>query len=77
MLADSAEAASRTLKNPGVAKLEKFIGSLIMEKFNSGELSKSNLTFNNLEVIKKSFVHVQAGYFHSRIEYPSQKEEAV
>ncbi len=77
MLADSVEAASRTLKNPGIAKLEKFIGAIVMEKFNSGELSKSNLTFNDLEVIKKSFVHIVGGYFHSRIEYPNQKEEAV
>jgi putative nucleotidyltransferase with HDIG domain len=77
MLADAAEAASRTLKNPSVAKLEKFLWSIIMDKFNSGELNKSNLTFNELEEIKNTFVHVLAGYFHSRIEYPSRKEEAV
>ena len=46
-----------------------------MDKFNDGELSKSNLTFNDLEVIKQSFVHILAGYFHSRIEYPKQKKE--
>ena len=77
MLADAAEASSRTLRNPSIAKLEKFLGAIIMERFNSGELNKSNLTFNDLEEIKKSFVHVLAGYLHSRIEYPNQKEEAV
>jgi putative nucleotidyltransferase with HDIG domain len=77
MLADAAEASSRTLKNPSVARLEKFLWSIIMEKFNSGELNKSNLTFNELDEIKDTFVHVLAGYYHSRIEYPNQKEEAV
>jgi membrane-associated HD superfamily phosphohydrolase len=28
-----------------------------------------------LEIIKKSFVRVLAGYYHARIEYPKQKEE--
>jgi len=74
MLSDAAEAASRTLKSPTVGKLEKFIWSIIMDKFNSGELNRSNLTFNDLEEIKNTFVHVLAGYFHSRIEYPNQKE---
>jgi putative nucleotidyltransferase with HDIG domain len=77
MLADTAEASSRTLKNPSVAKLEKFLWTIIMDKFNSGELNRSNLTFNELDEIKDTFVHVLAGYYHSRIEYPSQKEEAV
>ena len=76
MLADAAEAASRTLKKPSVAKLEKLIWSIIIDKFNAGELNRSNLTFNDLEKIKNSFVHILAGYYHSRIEYPSQKEEA-
>ncbi len=77
MLADAAEASSRTLTSPSVAKLEKFLWSIIMDKFNSGELNKSNLTFNELDEIRDTFVHVIAGYFHSRIEYPNQKEEAV
>jgi putative nucleotidyltransferase with HDIG domain len=75
MLADAAEAAARTLKNPTVGKLEKFIWNIIMDKFDSGELQRSNLTFADLEDIKNSFVHILAGYYHSRIEYPSQKED--
>ena len=61
-----------TIKKPTMAKLEKFVWSIIMDKFESGELSSSNLTLNDLEKIKQSFVHVLAGYFHSRIEYPGQ-----
>jgi len=74
MLADGVEAASRTLKRPDAEKLDKFVWSLIMDKFNSGELSDCTLTFRDLETIRKSFVRVLEGYFHTRIEYPKLKE---
>jgi cyclic-di-AMP phosphodiesterase PgpH len=74
MLADTVEAASRTLNKPTVAKLEKFVWEAIMEKVTSGQLSKCDLTFRDLEMIKKTFVQILAGQFHSRIEYPDAKD---
>ncbi|MDR2743357.1 MAG: HDIG domain-containing protein [Treponema sp.] len=70
MLADVTEAAVRTLKKPSVARLEKYIQELIMAKFEHGQLSESELTFRELETIKKAFVRVLAGHYHARIEYP-------
>ncbi|MDR2247383.1 MAG: HDIG domain-containing protein [Treponema sp.] len=70
MLADVTEAASRTLEKPSVTRLEKYIQELIMAKFEHGQLSESELTFRDLETIKKAFVRVLAGHYHSRIEYP-------
>jgi cyclic-di-AMP phosphodiesterase PgpH len=74
MLADGVEAASRTLKKPTVAKIEKLIWGIIVDKFNSGELSECTLTFSDLDTIKKAFVQIIAGAFHQRIEYPKIKE---
>ena len=74
MLADAAEAASRTLRKPTMAKLDRVVWSLIMEKFNSGELGECSLTLGDLETVRRSFVQVLAGYFHSRIEYPKSRE---
>ena len=74
MLADVIEAASRTLRRPTIGKLEKFIWSIILDRFNTGELSESNLTLNDLEIIKNKLVQLMAGHFHSRIEYPKIKE---
>ncbi len=74
MLADTVEAACRTLEKPSVPRLEKFIHELIMKKFESGQLDNSDLTFKDLEMIKNSFVNILAGYYHSRIEYPNQKD---
>ncbi len=75
MLADTVEASTRTLSNPTVAKLEKFIWKQIMSKFESHQLENSDLTFQDLEKIKKVFVQILAGHFHTRIEYPDQREE--
>ena len=74
MLADNAEAATRTLKKPTAAKLEKYIWDLIMDRFRIGELNECDLTLRDLETIKNTFVHVLTGHFHTRIEYPKENE---
>jgi putative nucleotidyltransferase with HDIG domain len=76
MLADITEAAVRTLIKPTAGKMEKFIQQLFEAKIEHGQLSESDLSFRDLEIIKKAFVRVLVGYYHSRIEYPKQKEEA-
>jgi len=75
MLADVTEAAVRTLNKPTAGKIDKFIQQLFEDKIDHGQLSESDLSFRDLEIIKKSFVRVLAGYYHARIEYPKQKEE--
>ncbi|GHV66331.1 HD family phosphohydrolase [Spirochaetia bacterium] len=74
MLADTVEAAVRTLKKPTAAKMEKFIQELINAKVEHGQLTNSELTFRDLETIKNAFVRVLAGHYHSRIEYPKLVE---
>jgi putative nucleotidyltransferase with HDIG domain len=76
MLADVTEAASRTLEKPSVPQLEKYVQKLIMAKFEHGQLSESELTFRDLETIKKAFVRVLGGHYHSRIEYPKDTKES-
>lgn len=74
MLADTIEAATRTLKKPTVAKLEKFIWTKIMDKITNRQMINCDLTFHDMEKIKQSFVQILAGHFHSRIEYPKMEE---
>ncbi|MDR2601141.1 MAG: HDIG domain-containing protein [Spirochaetaceae bacterium] len=75
MLADVTEAACRTLDKPTSGRLEKFINDLIDKKIEARQLSDSDLTFNNLEVIKKTFVRVLVAHYHARIEYPNQEKQ--
>lgn len=74
MLADTVEAACRTLDKPSVPRLEKFIRDLIMKKFEARQLDKSNLSFYELDKIQEVFVDILASHYHSRIEYPDQKD---
>lgn len=75
MLADIVEASTRALKRPTLGKIEKLVWSIIMDRFTAGELSKCPLTLSDLEVIKRSFVQILSGYFHTRIEYPKQVDK--
>ena len=76
MLADITEASTRTLIKPSAGKIEKHIQQLFDVKVDHRQLVKSDLSFHDLEIIKNAFVKVLAGYYHSRIEYPKQKEES-
>lgn len=73
MLADTAEAACRTLENPTEERLDKFIKILIDSKIQHGQLNNCNLTFRDVTKIRQAFVTLLVGYYHNRIEYPDQK----
>lgn len=75
MLADSIEAASRSIKKPNIQKLEQLITDIIKSKIAENQLSACNLTFKDIELIKNAFLRVLAGHFHSRIEYPKMQTE--
>ena len=69
MLADCTEAATRTMKNPNHQKYDKFISNIIIDKMNYKQLNNSQLTINDLDKIKESFIHYLLGRDHQRIEY--------
>jgi putative nucleotidyltransferase with HDIG domain len=75
MLADSVEAAVRSLSSPAISDLEKMVYKIVDEKVADGQLNECELTLKELESIKASFVKVLIGIFHSRIEYPEINNE--
>ena len=70
MLADSVEAAIRSLQKPTPGRLEGLTRKIIKEKLHDGQLDECDLTFKDLNKIAAAFVRVLGGIFHSRIEYP-------
>lgn len=74
MLADSIEAASRTIKEPTHSRLKGLIEDMVDERFQAGELDQSPLTLRDLQRIKESFLTILAGTFHARVEYPDLEE---
>ncbi len=75
MLADSIEAAARSLEDPSPQKLEVLIDDLIKKRFEEGELDECPLTLKDLTKIKKAFLGVLVGVYHGRVKYPEVEKE--
>ncbi|MBP3637253.1 MAG: HDIG domain-containing protein [Clostridia bacterium] len=71
MLADTIEAAVRSMPDPTPQAIEKFIERLVRGKLEDGQLSNSPLTLRDIDGICEAFCTVLNGVFHERIEYPS------
>ena len=70
LLADSIEAASRTLVDPTPARIQGLIQRIIQHAFSDGQLDECDLTLKDLSLIAASFNQILNGIFHHRIEYP-------
>ena len=70
MLADTIEAAARSIPDPDPEKIDATIRKLVYNKLGDGQLDESPLTFRDLECICSAFSTVLTGVFHERIEYP-------
>lgn len=75
MLADSVEAATRSIEDPTPAKLETQISEIIRARFLDGELDECDLTLKDLIKIKQSFLKTLVGIHHHRIKYPEAADE--
>lgn len=75
MLADSVEAASRTVDEPTPARVRNLVRKISSAKFDSGELEGCDLTLRDLHLIEESFTRVLLGIYHRRVAYPEKEEE--
>lgn len=73
MLADSIEAAIRSLDEKSPMTMENMIRKIISGKIEDNQLSEANLTFKEIEIIIKTFVKTLVSIHHVRIKYPGQK----
>lgn len=71
MLADTIEAAVRSMPDPTPDAIERFIERLVRGKLEDGQLSDSPLTLRDIDGICAAFSKVLSGVFHERIEYPT------
>ena len=76
LLADSVEAASRTLTSPTPSRIKSLVRRVINNKFIDGQLDECELTLKDLERIADTFTHVLIGIYHTRVEY-SKKDENI
>jgi putative nucleotidyltransferase with HDIG domain len=75
LLADSVEAATRTLKDPAPEKIKEVVHKVINNKFIDGQLDECDLTLKDLEKISSVFIRILSGIYHSRVTYPEPRSE--
>lgn len=74
MLADSVEAASRSLKEYSTQAINDLVDNIVDGKLKEGLLQESPLSFRDIETIKNSFKKRLATIYHARVAYPELKK---
>ncbi|HEY0666739.1 MAG TPA: HDIG domain-containing protein, partial [Sphingobacteriaceae bacterium] len=72
MLADSVEAASRSLKNPDAKSINDLVDRIIEYKLDQQQLTDSNITLHDIETIKLIFKSMLMSIYHIRIDYAQE-----
>ncbi|RKY70894.1 MAG: phosphohydrolase, partial [Candidatus Latescibacterota bacterium] len=72
MLADSAEAAVRSLEERTPSRVKGMVQSVIQGKLKEGQLDDCDLTFHDLSRIEQSFIPILLGVGHARVTYPQE-----
>jgi len=70
MMADSVEAASKSLKNPTFLMIDEFVEKIIAGQMKSDQYINADITFREIETIKKIFKGKLTNIYHLRVEYP-------
>ncbi|MEW6130073.1 MAG: HDIG domain-containing metalloprotein [Acidobacteriota bacterium] len=70
MIADSVEAASRTVQEPTPAKFKNMIDMIITRLQDDGQLDECDITLRELNLVAESFTKTLLAIQHHRISYP-------
>ena len=70
MLADTVEAAVRSMSDPTPKTIRAYIEKLVSNKIQDGQLTQAPITLSDIDKISEAFATVLNGVFHERIEYP-------
>ena len=74
-IVDSAEAATRAMKEPTLEKVKALVHSIIMNRLEDEQFVECDITMKEIAIVEKMIVTSLNGTFHSRIEYPTIKKQ--
>ncbi|MFH1434335.1 MAG: HDIG domain-containing metalloprotein [Pseudomonadota bacterium] len=75
MLADTVEAASRTISDYTETEIKKVVSYVVMGKLSEGQLDECGLSVENLKTVVKSFADSIHFSHHTRVKYQWQEEK--
>ena len=70
MMCDAAEAASKSLKEPSAQLIDDLIEKIVSSQMDNGQFMNANITFKEIQTIKKVIKKKLNNIYHLRIEYP-------
>ena len=76
-VADSVEAAVRSMNQPAPEQIEELVRKIISDRLQDNQFNECDLTLKELEKVTNSLCESLKGIFHSRIEYPEMTEQKV
>tara|TARA_B100001559_G_scaffold148862_1_gene124888 strand:+ start:440 stop:2491 length:2052 start_codon:yes stop_codon:yes gene_type:complete len=70
MMADSVEAASKSLRDPDIDQISNFVNSIIDKQVEEKQFTECQITFADIETVKKVLIKKLINIYNLRIEYP-------
>ena len=70
MMADAVEAASKSLNNPTYSIIDEFVEKIVNGQMNAQQFLNANITFKEIQSVKKVLKHKLTNIYHLRVEYP-------
>ena len=77
MMADSVEAASRSLKEHTPENIATLVDKIISSQISQGLHNESTISFRDVEAVKQAFIERLRTIYHARISYPDVNKEPV
>ena len=74
MIADTIEAASRSIEEPNEGTVEDLVDRLVEDKAEEGQFDECQLTFEELGIVKKQIAKTLSVTRHLRVKYPEKKK---
>ena len=74
MIADTIEAASRSIEEPNEGTMEDLVDRLVEDKAEEGQFDECQLTFEELGIVKKKIAKTLSVTRHLRVKYPERKK---
>jgi putative nucleotidyltransferase with HDIG domain len=70
MMADSVEAASRSLKKYNLETITGLVNSILDAQVNENQFNNTDITFKDITIVKRLFIKKLMNIYHVRVEYP-------
>lgn len=73
-IADSVEAAARSISNPTPESIEKLVQDTIRSRILDGQFDECPITMKELKIVERSLIRGLSGTYHNRVKYPKLKK---